>query len=67
MWIESEGQNKGSTVTFIIKLGLSLNDSDLMPKPRYGHGSADFSRHNNNTGRDTDGVVPPNKRYQRSF
>nr|BAA37137.1 ethylene response sensor [Passiflora edulis] len=71
IWIESEGLNKGTVVTFIIKLGLCTNPEDLSmlqaaSRRRANHGSVDLKGHKL-LFRDNDGVPPPNPRYQRSF
>lgn len=70
MWLESEGLDKGSTVTFLVKLGICNNPgSSIHPvalKGRASHGSADL------TGRkplfrDNDQAVSTKSRYQRSL
>lgn len=68
--IESEGHNKGTTVTFIVKLQKCSNANDLAaletaPRAQSSHGSADFARHK--PLRYTDTTVPSSSRYQRSF
>lgn len=69
IWLESEGLDKGSTVTFLVKLGICNNPgSPIHPvalKGRASHGSADL------TGpkplfRDNDQIASTKSRYQRS-
>ncbi|KAI6674579.1 hypothetical protein NL676_002485 [Syzygium grande] len=59
--IESEGHDKGTEVTFIIKLQKCSNANDLAahrstPRAQFGHGSADFAWHKPH--RDTDRTIP---------
>lgn len=70
IWLESEGLDKGSTVTFLVKLGICNNPgSSIHPvalKGRASHGSAGL------TGRkplfrDNDQAVSSKSRYQRSL
>ncbi|XP_056170773.1 probable ethylene response sensor 1 isoform X2 [Syzygium oleosum] len=68
--IESEGHDKGTEVTFIIKLQKCSNANDSAahkstPRAQSGHGSADFAQHKPH--RDTDRTVPSSSQYQRSF
>lgn len=69
IWLDSEGLDKGSTVTFLVKLGICNNPgSPIHPvalKGRASHGSADL------TGpkplfRDNDQIASTKSRYQRS-
>lgn len=67
IWIESEGHNKGSTATFIVKLGISNNAvgpaaHTAAPRGRPTHGSADLAGHKMSVMVDT-----ANPRYQRSL
>ncbi|KAK4276142.1 hypothetical protein QN277_019127 [Acacia crassicarpa] len=71
IWIESEGLDKGSTTTFIVKLGICGNNPDSS-----GHQPADrsqaYSGSGNLTGyrpfvKDNDERGFPNRRYQRSL
>ncbi|XP_031287980.1 ethylene response sensor 1-like [Pistacia vera] len=71
IWIESEGLNKGSTATFVVKLGICTKPFDLsthqiVPKGRVNHGSADLTRQKP-VFRDTDVVALSKTRYQRSL
>lgn len=71
IWIESEGLDKGTNTTFIVKLGLCNNPGDssmhqAASRGRANHGSADFSGHKP-LFRDGDGVAFSNPRYQRSL
>ncbi|KAJ9187816.1 hypothetical protein P3X46_003233 [Hevea brasiliensis] len=71
IWIESEGLDKGTNATFIVKLGLCNNPCDssmqqVASRDRPNHGSADFSGHKPSF-RDHDWVAFPNPRYQRSL
>lgn len=47
IWVESEGVGKGTTVTFIVKLGLpekpSEQDRQITPSPASVHLRTDFS------------------------
>lgn len=66
MWIESEGLDKGSTVTFLVKLGICNNLLDTSAhqvalKGRVNHGSADLTRIKNGE------ATSSNPRYQRSL
>ncbi|KAF8006759.1 hypothetical protein BT93_K0924 [Corymbia citriodora subsp. variegata] len=68
--IESEGHDKGTNVTFIVKLQRCSNVNDsavhkITPRAQSSHGSADFARHK--PLRDTDKMVPSSSKYQRSF
>ncbi|XP_044493688.1 probable ethylene response sensor 1 isoform X2 [Mangifera indica] len=65
IWIESEGLDKGSTVTFLVKLGICTTHQ-AVPKGRVNHGSADLSGHKQ-VFRDTDEVALSKTRYQRSL
>lgn len=66
IWIESGGLDKGSTVTFIVKLGIFNNPNEpaMQHVGRANYGSADVIR-NKPISRENDGVscIP---RYQRS-
>ncbi|XP_031407797.1 probable ethylene response sensor 1 [Punica granatum] len=69
IWVESEGQGKGSSVTFLVKLGVCKDPCDIAalqvtPKARPSHSSADFSRQK--PMRDAEANVSHNQRYQRS-
>ncbi|KAK9281304.1 hypothetical protein L1049_004201 [Liquidambar formosana] len=73
IWIESEGLDKGSTVAFIVRLGICNNPVEssvqhVLPRARgqANHGSADLSGHKSVV-RDNDGVVFSIPRYQRSL
>ncbi|XP_065860430.1 ethylene response sensor 1 [Euphorbia lathyris] len=71
IWIESEGIEKGTHATFIVRVGIcnSSGDSSIQQaasKGRGNHGSADFSGHKP-LFRDNDGMVFTNPRYQRSL
>lgn len=71
IWIESEGLDKGTAATFIIKLGLCSNPDDsslhqAASRGRTNHGSGDLTGHKPPF-RDHDGVASSNPRYQRSF
>ncbi|KAJ9171777.1 hypothetical protein P3X46_015094 [Hevea brasiliensis] len=71
IWIESEGLDKGTNATFIVKLGLCNNPGDssmhqVAPRGQTNHGSTDFNVHKP-LFRDSDGVSFPNPRYQRSL
>lgn len=74
IWIESEGIDKGSTVTFIVKLGMCIAASDstsstqhlAAPKGRPNHGSGDLVGHKA-VFRDSDGIGSSHPRYQRSL
>ncbi|XP_057964252.1 probable ethylene response sensor 1 [Malania oleifera] len=64
IWIESEGLDKGSTVTFVVKLGICNNPDELSAQQsaprRANHGSAELAGHKT--------VIRDNEpRYQRSF
>lgn len=70
IWIESEGLEKGSTATFIVKLGICNNPFNsskpqVAPKGR-ASGSADLSMHKP-VFRDNDVVASSKSRYQRSL
>nr|ASM58234.1 ethylene receptor [Mangifera indica] len=65
IWIESEGLDKGSTVTFLVQLGICTTHQ-AVPKGRVNHGSADLSGHKQ-VFRDTDEVALSKTRYQRSL
>ncbi|KDP28202.1 hypothetical protein JCGZ_13973 [Jatropha curcas] len=73
VWIESEGLDKGTNATFIVRLGLCSNPGDrdlsthqVAARGRANHGSADFSGHKP-LFRDGDGMALLNPRYQRSL
>lgn len=71
IWIESEGLDKGSTATFLVKLGMcsNPNDSSVDQVPthvRAYHGSADLTGQKPIL-RDKDRGSSPNARYQRSL
>uniref|UniRef100_A0A5B6YNZ4 histidine kinase n=1 Tax=Davidia involucrata TaxID=16924 RepID=A0A5B6YNZ4_DAVIN len=71
IWIESEGLNKGSTVTFIVKLGICNNQNEstvqlVAPRGRANQGSADLIRHKPLI-KDDDGIASSIPRYQRSL
>lgn len=69
--MESEGIDRGSCATFIVKLGMCNNQSDpcgrqVAPRGRPNHGSDDLIGHRQ-VFRDNDGAVPSISRYQRSL
>ncbi|TYH96019.1 hypothetical protein ES332_A12G149100v1 [Gossypium tomentosum] len=72
IWLESEGVNKGSTATFLIRLGICNNPNDALIHPQVSsrvrayHGSADLSGQKPIL-RENDGGVSANARYQRSL
>ncbi|KAK4766007.1 hypothetical protein SAY87_007649 [Trapa incisa] len=71
IWVKSEGLGKGTSVTFLVKLGVCKDLRDLgallvANRDRPSHGSVDFSRHKRPVG-GAEGKVPRNQRYQRSF
>ncbi|PPD94066.1 hypothetical protein GOBAR_DD08888 [Gossypium barbadense] len=72
IWLESEGVNKGSTATFLIRLGICNNPNDALIRPQVSsrvrayHGSADLSGQKPIL-RENDGGVSANARYQRSL
>ncbi|KAJ4849111.1 cystinosin-like protein ers1, partial [Turnera subulata] len=72
IWIESDGLDKGTVTTFIVKLGLRTNhpDDSSMHQAAYrvraNHQSVDLKGHKL-LFRDNDGVPPSNPRYQRSL
>ncbi|MBA0805357.1 hypothetical protein Gohar_004879, partial [Gossypium harknessii] len=72
IWLESEGVNKGSTATFLIRLGICNNPNDALIRPQVSsrvrayHGSADLSGQKPIL-REDDGGVSANPRYQRSL
>ncbi|KAJ7973007.1 Ethylene receptor [Quillaja saponaria] len=70
IWIESKGVDKGSTVTFIIKLGTCENpDSSVHPAANRGQaysGSGDLISYKP-VAKDTDEIAFSNQRYQRSL
>lgn len=67
IWIESEGLDKGTTATFIIKLGNSSDPSTKQVAPKVGtiHGSVDLIGHKP-VPRD-EWKTSTNPRYQRSL
>ncbi|KAJ6686643.1 TWO-COMPONENT SENSOR HISTIDINE KINASE [Salix purpurea] len=70
IWIESEGLDKGTVTTFIVKLGLCNNPDDpsvhqAASRGRASHGSGDLMGHKP-LFRD-DGFASSNPRYQRSL
>lgn len=70
IWIESEGLDKGTSATVIVKLGFCKNPGDssmhqVASGGRANHGSTDFIGHKA-LFRNSDGVAFPNPRYQRS-
>jgi ethylene receptor len=71
IWIESEGLDKGTVTTFIVKLGLCNNPDDpsvhqAASRGRANHGSGDLIGHKP-LFRDVDWVASSNPRYQRSL
>ncbi|WRX10360.1 Histidine kinase/HSP90-like ATPase - like 1 [Theobroma cacao] len=71
IWIESEGVDKGSTATFLVKLGIcnNPNDSSIHQVPSHVkayRGSADLSGQKPIL-RDYDGGTSSTTRYQRSL
>ncbi|XP_048336003.1 ethylene response sensor 1 isoform X1 [Ziziphus jujuba] len=67
IWIESEGIDRGSTATFIVKLGICNNEQQVAaPKGRPNHGSGDLVGHKA-IFRDGDGLRFSHPRYQRSL
>lgn len=71
IWIESEGLDKGTVTTFIVKLGLCNNPDDpsvhqAASRGRANHGSGDLIGHKH-LFRDVDVVASSNPRYQRSL
>lgn len=70
IWIESEGIGKGSTVAFIVKLGICNNPNEptmqqVMLRGRAHKGSGDLIGHRLHTKDDYIATYVP--RYQRSF
>lgn len=70
IWIESEGIDKGTNATFIVRVGICHASGDpstqqAASKGRGNHASADFIGHKP-LFRDNDGMVLANPRYQRS-
>lgn len=71
IWIESEGPDKGCTVTFVVKLGIGNNPNEpsaqaAVPRGRTNHGSADLAGHRP-VFRENARVASPFPRYQRSL
>lgn len=71
IWIESEGPGKGTTVTFVVKLGICHhpNALPLLPMPprgRLNKGSDDLFRYRQFRG-DDGGMSVNAQRYQRSL
>lgn len=71
IWIESEGLDKGCTVTFVVKLGIGNNQNEPsaqtgVPRGRTNHGSADLAGHRP-VFRENSRVASPFPRYQRSL
>ncbi|EEF39314.1 ethylene receptor, putative [Ricinus communis] len=71
IWIESEGLDKGTNATFIVKLAICSKPGNSFvhqaaPKGRANHASADFTGYKP-LFRDNDGVPFSNQRYQRSL
>jgi ethylene receptor len=71
IWIESEGLDKGSTASFIVKLGICDNPNDssvhpVAPRGRAHNGSGDLPGHKL-VFRDTEDVASSSSRYQRSL
>ena len=74
IWIESEGLGKGSTVAFIIKLGMCNNNQNeaimqqLVPRSRPNQGSGDLLiGHRQQLMKDDYGIASSIPHYQRSF
>lgn len=71
IWIESEGLGKGTTVTFVVKLGVCNHPNALpllpmAPRGRLNQGSDDLFRYRQFRG-DDGGMVGTVQRYQRSL
>ncbi|XP_050237600.1 ethylene response sensor 1 [Mercurialis annua] len=71
IWIESEGLDKGTNATFVVKLGLcsKIGDSSSQqtaPRGRISHASADFSAYRPLL-KDNEGMAFSTQRYQRSL
>lgn len=71
IWIESEGLDKGSTATFIVKLGICGNNPDSSGQQHADRSQA-YGGSGNLTGcrplvKDNDERGFPNRRYQRSL
>uniref|UniRef100_A0A2N9IB07 histidine kinase n=1 Tax=Fagus sylvatica TaxID=28930 RepID=A0A2N9IB07_FAGSY len=71
IWIESEGPDKGSIATFIVKLGICDNPNDsalqqVAPIGRAHNASGDLTGHKP-VSRDIVNMASSNLRYQRSF
>ncbi|KAA8549132.1 hypothetical protein F0562_000816 [Nyssa sinensis] len=71
IWIESEGIDKGSTVIFIVELGICSNQNEstvqqVAPRVRTNQGSADLIRHKPLV-KDDDEIATFAPRYQRSL
>lgn len=70
IWIESEGLGKGSTVAFIVKLGICNNPNEstiqhVIARARAHKGSGDLKGHRFLT--KDDYIATSVQRYQRSF
>ncbi|KAG5587737.1 hypothetical protein H5410_048171 [Solanum commersonii] len=71
IWIESEGSGKGTTVTFVVKLGICNHPNALPllpmhPKGKLNKGSDDLFRYRQFRG-DDGGISVNAQRYQRSL
>ncbi|KAI4341670.1 hypothetical protein MLD38_026364 [Melastoma candidum] len=72
IWVQSEGLNKGTLVTFTVKLGIvdsreqPLEGRSSVPKPSSSHGGVDLSGHRLLQGADAQAGTN-RRRYQRSF
>lgn len=71
IWIESEGLGKGTTVTFVVKLGVCNHPNALpllpmAPRGRLNQGSDDLFRYRQFRG-DDGGMAVTVQRYQRSL
>lgn len=71
IWIESEGLGKGTTITFVVKLGVCNHPNALpllpmAPRGRLNQGSDDLFRYRQFRG-DDGGMVGTVQRYQRSL
>ncbi|KAJ8547402.1 hypothetical protein K7X08_010988 [Anisodus acutangulus] len=71
IWVESEGLGKGTTVTFVVKLGVCNHPNELPllpipPRGRLNKGSDDLFRYRQFRGEEG-GMAVTTQRYQRSL
>lgn len=66
IWIESEGIGKGTTTTFIVKLGISGNPNSSGPGHPAAYGGSGNLADYKTSFKDNDELAFPNRRYQRS-